>query len=531
MRTQRNLAALLVLILISTFAVAQSTPPPDLDAWVQRSMKTFNVPGMAIAIVKDGKVVVSKGYGVRKLGEPTPVDDATLFGIASNTKAFTAAALGILVDEKKVAWDDPVVKHLPTFEMYDPWVSREIQVRDTLSHRAGLGLGAGDLLFWPDTDVTREQVVAAARYLKPATSMRTRYAYNNLMFVVAGEIVAAASGKSYDDFVRERIFTPLGMTSTVISATTFKPGVNFAVPHSRGWHFSGELKPIQWTQDSTWAAAAGIKSNVRDLSKWVTVQLDHGQIDATHRLFSESVSNDMWTPQINLRITEPQLPALKATKPNFSGYALGWSMRDYRGRKIVSHGGALTGMLSTVQLVPEEKLGIVLLTNQEEGGAMSAIVYHILDHYLGATTTTDWIAAYEQQRKTQLQKAWDAEKKLEAERVTTSRPSLELAKYAGEYNDPWYGNSTVALEGGKLVLHMTHTPAMIGDLQHWQYDTFKAIFRDPTIPDAFVTFALDHEGKITQMKMIPVSDLADFSFDYQDLTFTPVKPKEKAASK
>src|SRR3954447_21509802 len=365
MRTQRNLAALLVLILISTFAVAQSAPPADLDAWVQRTMKTFNVPGMAIAIVKDGKVVLSKGYGVRKLGDSTPVDDSTLFGIASNTKAFTAAALGILVDEKKVSWDDPVIKHLPSFEMYDPWVSREIQVRDTLSHRAGLGLGAGDLLFWPDTDVTREQVVAAARFLKPATSMRTRYAYNNLMFVVAGQIVAAASGKPYDEFVRERIFTPLGMTSTVISATTFKSGVNFAVPHSRGWHFSGDLKPIPWTQDYTWAAAAGIKSNVRDLSKWVTVQLDHGQIDATHRLFSESASNDMWTPQINLRISEPQLPALKATKPNFSGYALGWSMRDYRGRKIVSHGGALTGMLSTVQLVPEEHLGIVLLTNQE----------------------------------------------------------------------------------------------------------------------------------------------------------------------
>jgi CubicO group peptidase (beta-lactamase class C family) len=529
MRTHRLFALLLILILLTTASFAQSAPA-DLDAWVQRAMKTFEVPGIAVAIVKDGKVVVAKGYGVRELGKPDPVDANTLFGIASNTKAFTAAALGILVDEKKLAWDDPVTKHLPTFQMYDPWVTREIQIRDLLSHRAGLGLGQGDLLFWPDTNVSRAEVVNATRHLKPVSSMRTRYNYNNLMFVVAGEVVASVSGMSYDDFVRTRIFQPLGMNDTLLSATTFKPGMNIAAPHSKGWRFQGDLKPIHGTQDNTWAAAAGVKTNVTDLPKWVIAQLNRGKIDDTHRLFSESVSTDMWTPQISMRVSEPQNPALKGTKPNFSGYGLGWSLRDYRGRKIVSHGGALTGMLSAVQMVPDEKLGIIVLTNQEENGAISAIVYHILDSFFGVTTSTDYIAAYKENRDKTLQRQWAAEKKLDSERNSTSKPSLDLASYAGDYNDNWYGKATIAQENGHLVLHMTRTPAMVGDIQHWQYDTFKAVFRDPTIPDAFLTFSFDEEGKIIGMKMVPVSELADFSFDYQDLNFKPVpKTKEKAA--
>jgi CubicO group peptidase (beta-lactamase class C family) len=250
-----------LLLLIARLAAAQ---PADLDAWVERSMKTFDVPGVAIGIVKDGKVVVARGYGVRKLGEPARVDEHTLFGIASNTKAFTAAAVGILVDEGKVSWDDPVQKHLPSFQLYDPYVSRELTVRDLLSHRSGLGLGAGDLLFWPDTDVTRAQVLAGARFIRPASSLRSWYAYNNLAFVVAGEVVHAASGREWDDFVRERIFAPLGMTETRISGW---PGSNVAVPHSRGWRLEGTLTPIPPTQDRTWAAAAGIRAGAGDLTK------------------------------------------------------------------------------------------------------------------------------------------------------------------------------------------------------------------------------------------------------------------------
>jgi len=512
---------MLVAVCLLPMGVFAQGPPADLDAWVARAMKAFEVPGIAVAIVKDGTVVHAKGYGVRRLGEPAPVDDQTLFGIASNTKAFTAAALGMLVDESKLAWDDPVARHLPGFAMQDPYVSREITVRDTLSHRSGLGLGAGDLLFWPDTTVTRDEVVAAARSIPPASSFRSRYAYNNLMFVVAGQVIAAVTGTSWDEVIRERIFVPLGMTSTRISNVGLTPADNVASPHSRGWRLVGALKPIQATRDDTWAAAAGIKSNLRDMAKWVTAQLARGKIDDTRRLFSERVADDMWQVTTPIRVSDPATP-LADTKPNFSGYGLGWGLRDYRGRKIVSHTGGLTGMVTLVMLVPSEQLGIIVLTNQEEGGAFNAIGYHILDAYLGAPPV-DWVAAYRQVRDDQLKKAAEDEQKQMSARNRDSRPSLPLGAYAGDYADAWYGGASLAADSGHLVLRLLRTPAAVADLEHWQYDTFKAVFRDDTIPDAFVTFALDETGRIDTMKMVPTSDLADFSFDYRDLLFKPVR--------
>ena len=486
--------------------------PADLDSWVERARKEFEVPGIAVGIVKDGKVVTAKGYGVRKLGEPGRVDEHTVFGIASNTKAFTAAALGLLVDEGKLKWDDPVQKHLPGFSLYDPLVTRDITVRDLLCHRTGLGLGAGDLLFWPDTDVSRAQVVAGARFIRPAASFRSKYQYNNLTFVVAGEVIAAVAGKPYDDFVGERILAPLNMTESRIG---FGHGPNVALPHSRGWRLEGTLTPIAPTKDMTWAAAAGAKSSVTDLLKWVGGHL------TGKRPWSDAVQKEMWQAQTALPVNDPP-PALKSTKANFAAYGLGWSLRDYKGRKIVTHGGALTGMVSLTYMVPEEGLGIVVLTNQEEGGAMSSIVNHIVDHYFGLPAQ-DWITAYKTVRADQLKRAKDGEAKLEAERAKDTRPSLPLKQYAGRYSDPWYGDVAVAEESGKLGLRFSRTPAMIADLSHWHHNTFRAIFRDKTVPDAFVTFSLDHQGRIDQVTMQAVSTLADFSFDYQDLLFRPVR--------
>jgi CubicO group peptidase (beta-lactamase class C family) len=524
---RRLLAPLLLFILLPAAALAQG-PPADLDPWVARAMTAFEVPGVAVAVVKDGAVVHSRGYGVRRLGDPAPVDERTLFGIASNTKAFTAAALGILVDEKKLAWDDPVIKHLPAFHMSDPYASRELTVRDTLSHRSGLGLGAGDLLFWPDTDVSRDEVVAATRFIRPASSFRSRYAYNNLMFVVAGQVLTAVAGRPWDDLIRERIFVPLEMTSSRISSVGLGPGDNVASPHSRGWRLRGTLQPIPPTRDDTWAAAAGIKSNLQDLVKWVRVQLGRGKIDDTRRLFSEAVSNEMWQVQTPSRVSDPPAP-LARTKPNFAGYGLGWGLRDYQGRKIVSHSGGLTGMVTLVLLVPSEQLGIVVLTNQEEGGAFNAIAYHVLDAYLGAPYT-DWIAAHRQARDDELRRADDEERKQAEARARDSRPSLALASYAGEYRDGWYGGAILAVEDTRLVLRLARTPAAVADLEHWQYDTFRAVFRDATIPDAFVTFTLDYQGKIATMTLKATSELADFSFDYQDLLFRPApKPAEVRA--
>lgn len=513
---------LVVFILLLQSASLLLAQPADLDAWVARTQEQFEVPGIAVAIVKNGKVVVAKGYGIRQLGQPGKVDAHTLFGIASNSKAFTAAAIAILVDEGKLGWDDPVQKHLPQFQLADPYVTREVTIRDLLSHRTGLGLGAGDLLYWPDTTFSRAHVVTAARHLPMVSSLRSRYAYNNLGFVVAGEIVAAVSGKPWEDFVRERILAPVGMNETRITSSGLDPAAgNVAVPHSKGWRLEGELKPIPATEDSVWAAAAGLKANVTDLAKWVKVQLAGGKLPSGAALFSEKQAKEMWSAQIPIRISEP-IPALKATKPNFAAYGLGWSLRDYRGRKIVTHTGGLTGMVSLTLMVPEEELGIVVLTNQEEGGAFQSIAYRILDHYLGLPPT-DWIAAYAASVSKTRGEANDKEAKAFAARIPDTKPSLPLASYAKNYADPWYGKVSVDLNEGRLYLRFQGTPSMHGPLEHFHLDTFLVIWRDPTIPDAFVHFALSPDGSVAGFRMSAISDLADFSFDYHDLRIAAEK--------
>ena len=253
-------AAVLTLILSAAVTLhAQTNPPADLDAYVTRAMKTFDVPGIAVAIVKDGKMVFAKGYGVRKLGDPTPVDENTLFGIGSNTKAFTAAALATLVDEGRLSWDDPVYQRLPGFQMYDPYVSHEMTIRDLLTHRSGMGLGEGDLLFWPHTTYKREEIIYRLRFMKPASSFRSKYAYDNLLYMTAGQIVPAVTGTSWDDYVREKILTPLGMKTSNVSTTQFKPGDNYAFPHSK---VDGKLQVIPFQDLDNAGPAGSINSSV-----------------------------------------------------------------------------------------------------------------------------------------------------------------------------------------------------------------------------------------------------------------------------
>ena len=488
-------------------------------------MKEFEVPGVAVAIVKDGQVVTTKGFGVRRFGDPTRVDEHTLFGIASNTKAFTAAALAMLVDEGKISWDDPVTKHLPTFQMYDPYVTREMTIRDLLTHRSGLGLGAGDLMFWPQTTFTRDEILHRIRYLKPASSFRSRYAYDNVLYMVAGQVVPAVTGKSWDDFVKERIFAPLGMKESNTSAKEIKPGVNAISPHTK---IEGKLTPIPFNNLDNSAPAGAINSNVAEMAKWVVVQLDRGQIRSSadgRRLFSERQSRAMWSVQTPLPVNDP--PAeLAALRTNFAGYGLGWVLNDYRGRKVVSHTGGLAGMVSRVALIPDLNLGVVVLTNQEAGGAFQSITYHILDHYLGVPAT-DWTTAFRKVAERGLAAAKETEAKQQTARAANSKPSLPLEKYAGRYNDAWYGEATIeqrsAIDTGPLLLLFSRSPGMVADLEHWQYDTFIARWRDRGLAaDAFVSFSLKPDGSIEQMKMQAVSPLTDFSYDFQDLLFIPV---------
>jgi CubicO group peptidase (beta-lactamase class C family) len=519
---KRSAIAFVAVILVSLVeAESPTAPPADLDAYVASSMKTFNVPGMAVAIVKDGKIIAAKGYGVRKLGEPTPVDEFTLFGIGSNTKAFTTAALATLIDEGKLSWDDPVYQRLPGFVMYDPYVSHEMTIRDLLTHRSGMGLGEGDLLFWPHTTYTRDEIIYKLRFMKPASSFRSHYAYDNLLYMTAGQIIPAVTGTSWDDYIRQRIFTPLGMTHSNVSNANIKPSDDVAFPHSR---LTGRLQVIPFEILDNAGPAGSINSCAADMAKWVQLQLNRGKFpDREGRLFSEQRSQEMWSPQTILPIGDPP-PALAALKPSFADYALGWGLRDYHGRKLVGHTGGVGGFVSRVMLVPEENLGVVVLTNAEEDGAFDSILFHVLDHYFNLPAT-DWIAAYKSREDTQEKEAAETVKKAEAARAADSKPSLPLEKYAGMYTDAWYGPITIRTENAGLVITFDHTPTMIGDLQPWQHDTFKAHWRDRTIEDAFITFALNPDGSIDNAKMAAVSPLADFSFDYQDLLLKPAGKK------
>jgi CubicO group peptidase (beta-lactamase class C family) len=358
-------------------ALAQDVPK-DLGQYVARAVKVFDVPGVSVVIVKDGKLVVAKGYGVRKLGESFQVDEYTMFGIGSNTKAFTTAALATLVDEERISWDDPVYGRLPGFAMYDPYVSHEMTIRDLLAHRSGLGLGEGDLLFLYST-YTREEIISKLRFLKPAYSFRSRFGYDNLLYMAAGQIIPAVTGKSWDEYIRERIFAPLGMTNSNVSTTAFKSGLDYAWPHSQ---VDGKLKVLDFQVLDNVGPAGSINSCAIDIAKWIQLLLNHGKLDdRPGRIFSEKQSQEMWSPQTIFPIPDPS-PRLAALKLNFSDYGLGWMLREYRGHRMVTHGGGVSGFVSNVVLLPDDKLGVAVLSNAEEGGAPAAILYHVVDDYL-----------------------------------------------------------------------------------------------------------------------------------------------------
>ncbi|HWA28785.1 MAG TPA: serine hydrolase [Lacunisphaera sp.] len=492
----------------------------DFDAYVERVRREFDVPGIAVAVVKDGEVVLAKGYGVRELGRPEPVDARTLFAIASNTKAFTAAGLAMLMDEKKLKWEDRVTDHLPWFAMSDPFVTREMTVRDLLTHRSGLALGAGDLLFWPATTFTTREVVERLRFVPLTASFRADYAYDNILYAAAGLTLEQVAGKPWAAFMHERIFDPIGMKDTRANCLELKPGDNVATGHAK-YDFQ-DLKPVPplaWDNNS---AAGGIYSNAQDMAKWIRVQLDGGRLpvgsDGRERvLFSADRQREMWSVVTPIKISEPKIQALNATRPNFLGYGHGWALSDYRGRKLVSHTGGWPGQVSKVVLVPEMKLGMVVLTNQEVGAAFQAVSWRVLDAYF-AEPATDWVAAYAEAVKAAKREADESWAKHAAARAPDSRPSLPLARYAGTYRDPWRGEVAIALEGKGLVMKFSRTEKLTGDLEHWQQDTFVVRWRDRSHnADAFVTFALTPDGDVEQAKMEAVSPLTDFSFDFHDL--------------
>jgi CubicO group peptidase (beta-lactamase class C family) len=519
--------------LVSTFALICSAsvlaaPPANFEQRVEALRKDIGVPGMSIAIVENDKVTFAKGFGVRKLGAPELVDADTIFPNGSTGKAFTVADLAILVDQGKIDWDDKVIDRLPGFQMYDPWVTREITIRDLLVHRSGLGLGAGDLMFVPRTNLSRAESVRRLRYIKPATSFRSGFAYDNVLYMVAGQLIEAVTGQTWEAFTAEHVLRPAGMLNSTSDEDKRFATANRAYPHARmngGLRGAGRQELLDEHDElgRNGAPAGGLAVSANDFARWMRIQLAAGKLpDSDTHLFSAAAQEQMWKPMV-LEPISPRPEALKATVPNFETYALGWDVRDYRGVKMVWHGGAVFGFLTGVVLLPEKHVGFSITINSEDGEIITGLIFELLDHYLDAPAN-DWPAkfkAFKQERLAAGLKALNEK----AAKPAKIGPSLPLKNYVGTYADPWYGNIEVALAKGKLTIDFKSTPRMGGTLEHWQYDSFTTKFDDKSIEPAYVNFGLDADGKVERITMKPVSPLADFSYDYQDLLFTPAATK------
>jgi CubicO group peptidase (beta-lactamase class C family) len=497
---------------------AQPLSSLSIDSLVERSMKAFRVPGIAVGIIKDGKLIHAKGYGLRSLNSQQRMDENTIFGIASNSKAFTAAALGLLVEEGKINWDDKVRDYIPEFKLYNPYVTEDFTIRDLLTHRSGMGLGAGDLMFFPDSsDFTLKDILYNLRFLKPVSGFRTKYDYDNNLYIVAGEVVASVTGKSWDDFVDERILHPLGMNKTATSFDRLKDASNVIDGHA---DVEGTVRVIARSTVKVGHPAGGINSSVADLSRWVGMLLNGG-VDATgKRILSEKTIREMWTPQTIIPVNNPG-----PYNVHFSSYGLGFFLSDVMGYKQVTHTGGLEGMVTQITMIPELKLGIIVLTNQQEGGAFSCITNQIKDGYLGKKGM-DWVKLLADNRNRAVAEAkqltdsiWNGiNAAIKQSSTNTITPLL------GTYKDAWLGEVMISMKNGKPWFDSKRSPKLTGELFPYKGNTWVVKWRDRSMDaDAFVKFTLDEQGKGAGITMRAISPLTDFSYDFHDLELKRVK--------
>lgn len=514
-----KLSLLVLFFTAFNFSVfAQPLTSPEIDALVEKTLTTFNVPGIAVAIVKDGKIIHLKGYGVRSLKTMQKVDEHTLFGIASNSKAFTSAALGMLIDEGKLKWTDRVTDYIPGFKLYNPYVTQNFTIADLLCHRSGLGLGAGDLMMWPDgTSFTKNDIIHNLRFLKPVSDFRTKYDYDNLLYIVAGEVVAKVSGMSWEDFIENKIMKPLQMNESVASISRLKNNNNVIDPHAP---INGKLEPLSMNWSETANAAGGIYSNISDMSKWAILQMHNGKYgdNLQKQLFSEKVHEEMWTPHTIIPVGNKG-----PYNTHFASYGLGWVLSDEMGYKVPTHTGGLAGIVTQVTLIPELQLGIIVLTNQQSGSAFRTITNSIKDGYFGIKGKdrlkeySDRVKANEQYAKEITDKLW----KDIADQQKNNSQKIDNSIYVGTYTDPWFGDVTISVKNNKLWFDATRSKRLTGEMLFYKGNTFIVKWNDRSLDaDAFVSFGLDRNGKGNSIKMAAISPLTDFSFDFQDLDFT-----------
>jgi len=501
-------SACLFLLCISATAVfpaavarARTERFSRLDSYISGAIEDWGIPGLAIAIVEDDQVVHTKGFGYRTIHTQDRVDGHTLFAIASNTKAFTATALGVLVQEGKISWDDPVWNVLPDFQLSDPVVTRKMCIRDLLCHRSGLGLWAGDLTWW-NSIYDRKEVIRRIRFQKLVSDFRTSYHYTNLMFLVAGEIIPQITGISWDQFIKQRFFDELDMNRSTTSVKDLVDLENVATPHAM---LDGDLAAIDYLDVDNCAPAAAINSSVNDLSHWVRLQLNNG-VYGGKRLVDSKIILETRKPHTLMNIGEKS----RSLNPSihFSTYGLGFRTHDYQGRLVVNHTGGLDGMVSYVGFMPEENIGVIVLTNMDEHRLHRALPLYVFDVLLGLDGK-DWSTIYlDDFKKTQKHREEEEKKRL-ANKAENTKPTLPVERYAGTYTSDVYGTADIFQEEGQLRIGLSAHPKFEATMTHWHYDTFLATWNHRLWGESYVYFRLNGHGKITKFLMSVRPDWID----------------------
>jgi CubicO group peptidase (beta-lactamase class C family) len=481
--------------LLIAVAGAAAQPPgsfAEFDAYVEKGVAEWQIPALAVAVVKDGEVLLAKGYGVLELSKPERADERTLFAIGSTTKAMTAAALGMLVDEGKLGWDDPVTKHLPWFQLRDPVVTREVTVRDLLTHRAGLP--NADFLWYGQDNATRD-ILFRMRYLPQETSLRSHFTYQNVMYTAAGEVVAAVSGMPWQNFVRSRIFEPLGMTDTSPTLSALAGRMNVASPH---YLLEGKVEIVENASVDSIAPAGSVWSSVSDMAKWMRFLLE-GTTPDGNRLLKEETLEELFRPQ-TLVDRDEFYPTQRLTRPKWTTYGLGWFQHDYQGRAVDFHTGSIDGMVAIHGLIRSERLGVYVLANLDHAELRHALMYTLFDLFGGAgETRRDWSAELRDLYRSLEKEAEERRAEAEAKRVPGTRPSLPPEGYAGTYTDPLAGEVSVAKRGEDLRLSVG--PALAGKLEHWHYDVFRIVWERKWQGTGFATFRLGLEGEVESVEI------------------------------
>lgn len=495
------IALTLITVLGNNISAQDKQDYKQLDNYIGKYVDEFEMPGFAVGIIKNGEVVFMETYGVKNTSTGKKVDENTLFGIASCSKAFTAACISILVDRGQLKWKDKVVDYLPAFNLYDPYLTAEMTVEDLLSHRSGYETFDGDLI-WYGTDRSTSEVISRFKKRKNPYSLREEFGYSNLMFIAAGELIESVTGQTWPEFVKENILDYLNMNSSTTTNNGFEQNKDAAWPHIEG-------KSMDFINYDNIGAAGSINSSVKEMMIWLNLILDKGKItDST--IFSERNYYKMVSPHTVLNAGKAETQG----GVHFSAYGLGWFLKDYKGRKIINHGGGLPGFHSKVVIIPEDSLAFVILANQLSA-LVPAIDRKITDFFLDNSDTTNWAAkylVYEKKQKLNLVEKWE---KYEEERIKNTKPSLVDSAYTGIYEDEMYGKAKIEIGENGLKITLLPTAKLFNsDMEHWYYDTFKIKFNDPFLPAGFITFSINVKGEVSGFTID--MDAPDFHFHKLD---------------